>query len=188
MVVFLLPFFWIPIVSKIFVPAMRKFWLMSCFYWAPVSLCPTSNLDRISKKTIHITTVETLDFLDDIKIVEKLPIKYDILRPLHSWYPIEGECYRMIDRDTDIEDKSWEYHPEDKWHSDNLTYIHHGKWEFPFWKFHALIPSSHLFDEYDPLFFKGESIFLRKTIIFFFKIIIQGFDFCQDIFDSRFHK
>jgi hypothetical protein len=165
MMILLFPFFWIPIVSEVFVPSMREFWFMGGFYWTPVSLSPTSYLDTISKKSIHIATIEALDFLDDIEIIEKSPIKYDIFRSLHSWYPIERKGYYMIDRDTNIEKYCWDDHPQDEWYSDNLSYIHQGNWKFPLRELQTLISSSRLFGEDHFFFFERESILRSKSII-----------------------
>ena len=77
---------------------------MRCLDRAPVPLSAGSDLDRICKKSIYIATVETLEFVLQIEILQESSLVRDIISSLDLWYPIEWECAGLIDCDTQVEE------------------------------------------------------------------------------------
>ena len=99
----LVPLFWIAIVGEFLVPTMCELWLVCCLDRAPVPLGTPSDLDRIRKKSVHIATVEALELVLDIEILQEASLIRDIVSTLDSWDPIEWERAGLIDRDTDVQ-------------------------------------------------------------------------------------
>ena len=184
---FFLPFFRTPIVSKVLVPTMRKPRLVRCLDWTPIPLCSSAYLYCICKQSIHITTIEAVNFLNDIEIIEKSTLIDKVLRALHTRYSIEWKCCPLIDRDTYIKNNSRNKHSINKWNWEEMSQIcwHHIP---PSWESELLISLAKLLKKYDPLFCERKTVFLSESIIFLTKLRIERLDLWENILDSWFHR
>lgn len=75
---------------------MRKLRLVSCLEGTPVSLCPCTYLNCISKKSIHITTIETIDLLYYVEIIEESTFVYKIFFATYTRYAIEPKDDMLV--------------------------------------------------------------------------------------------
>ena len=69
-------------------------WFM--LYSAPVFFCTGSDLCRIPKKTICITAINTIYFLQKSQIAQFVPINSDIIASLDIFNSIKWKTYPMI--------------------------------------------------------------------------------------------
>lgn len=183
----LVPLFWITIVGEFFVPTMGRSWLVSCLDRAPVPLGTSSDLDRIRKKSVHIATVETLELVLDIEILEEASLVGDVVSPVYLGDAIEWEGAQLIDRDTYIEEYRRDDHSEDERHRDQLSDVHGCDSSPEQWGSICRVLLLEGFEEPYPILLERKTILARKSIIFFSQLIIEGFDLGEDIADSVFH-
>ena len=166
---------------------MGEFRLIRSLYRAPIALCASGYLDRVGKESIDVATVEALEFLLEIEIVEKSSIIDDIIRAYYSRYTIESECDRLIESDTDIEKYNWYDHREDEWHRNKLSDICTSK-RSPEWEFETFISLFEFREKYHFLLIEGKTILLKESSIFYMKIMIERFYLEEDLLYGRFHK
>lgn len=117
----LTPIIGITIVSKILVPSVCEPGFLSRLERTPETFCPRTHLNRIRKYSVHIATVETIDLLEDIEIVEESSIIHDEVRPANERNGIEWESDTLIDREGYIEKYGWNDHPVDEWNREDIT-------------------------------------------------------------------
>ena len=76
---------------------------MRCLDWTPVSLRTCPNFDRISGETVEITTIETINFLDNIEIIKKSSLVDKIVPPSYDRNSIYRETNPLVESDNYIE-------------------------------------------------------------------------------------
>ena len=102
---FFIPVFWTSVISKVLIPTMRKFRLVCCLYRTPIPLSSRSNFDRISSKPIKITTIEAVNFLDDIQVIEKSTLIEKIILSFDDWNMVKRETYPLIEGNNEVKKK-----------------------------------------------------------------------------------
>jgi hypothetical protein len=160
---------------------------VSCLDRAPVSLGAGSDLDRIGKKPIYIATVETLELVLDIEILQKSSLIRDIVSSNYLRDPIEWERAGLIDRDTQIQEYSRNYHTQDKRHRYNLSDIHRGDLPKDEWSSIGGVLLLERLEKTYPILLKRKTVLARKSVILLSEVIVEGFDLGEDIADSVFH-
>lgn len=94
----------------------------------------------------------------------------------------------MIEGDTDIEKYRRDDHSENERYSNNLSQIHPCERKSPARELQGFVSFLDLIEKDDLTSLECEAIFFCESIIFVSEIIIKGFDFFEDIFDSGFHR
>ena len=181
---FFFPFFWTPIVCKILVPSMRESWFVGGFYGAPVSLRTSTNLNRIGKESVDITTIEAIHFLNNIEIIEILSLIRDIFSSVHLRDTIERKSSPLIHREKYIQDHRWNNHRINKRHREKMPNIRRDN-VFPSRKLEGFIPFAKFLKKDHFPFLERKTILFCESIILFSEVRIKSFDFFEDISDSR---
>ena len=95
---------------------MRELRLVSSLERTPVSLSASPNLDRIRKKSVHIATVETVELLDDIEVVEESTLIDKKILARYARYLIEPEYDMLVHSQAHIQKYRRNNSAIDKWH------------------------------------------------------------------------
>lgn len=175
------PILGVSVVCEVFVPHVGKnIFIIGSFYRTPVPFGSSGDFHRIGKETVYIATVETVNFLDDIEIIQKPSIIGDKITSFYFWYAIEWKGYVMIDGDKDIQDNRRDDHGVNKGKREKMTDIF-GDGVSPCRNTKGFVSFANFFEKYDFLFSYKKSIFFGETSLFFSERFIELVDFFENI-------
>ena len=182
-----IPVFWTSVISKVLIPTMRKFRLVCCLYRTPIPLSSRSNFDRISSKPIKITTIEAVNFLDDIQVIEKSTLIEKIIFSFDDWNMVKRETYPLIEGNNEVKKKRKRKDAINKRNREKMPNI---RWNnvFPSWELKSTISFSKFIKKNDLSFLEFKTIFFCESIIFSSEFDIEFLDFFQYFSDRCVHS
>jgi len=72
---------------------------------APVQLCYPRNCCRIPQEAICVSTVDTANFLQEIQILQSVPINLNILPAINIRHPVQWETEPMVELNCQIQNE-----------------------------------------------------------------------------------
>src|SRR5450830_639365 len=80
------------------------------FDGAKILLGSSHNLAHKSQQAVAIGAVGAMKYLDEIQVLELLPVKHDVVAPAHLGDAVNREAGGLVEAHTDIQNDHWHDH------------------------------------------------------------------------------